>query len=459
MDKKVYCDELDYLSDLPIFKDKVNFKIHDKEYVVKESYQEVGLEKKDDEIYLKINEVKCYDNKETKYIIKLDPTNNNIISYKGDGPALFTYVKPITRSTRTIINRESKSLGYKLSSGELMNATKVNRHMVFSKTNDELIRMSKEFFKGNEDDEDHPPLNTITNVEFIDNPDDIEGFKYGIETIFMFDKAGNIEEHTVANTIYGQTISGELITLDTDYKYTSSDDYKRNIIPQLEVKDNNEYAIRYIQKENSFITLATETFKMNEDHLLIPLSVESKFVTAQFFLLNDGSFDCTTKVYGKDNNIDDFIYTIESNTKFPLSADYFAFSNYKGDISLAKNSFFNNIYETDNGIECFMNENRLISATIEENNKEIKYNFTLDEYEIINSCSITIDNKISNDVCIYKESILPNKNKIIESCIPAEFKFPVDKKSLFYRAVEIGNDNGKDYVVSDYRALIVPEPH
>ena len=50
----------------------------------------------------------------------------------------------------------------------------------------------KEFFKGNEEDEDNPPLNTITNVEFIDNPDGIEGFKYGTETIFMFDKAGNI---------------------------------------------------------------------------------------------------------------------------------------------------------------------------------------------------------------------------------------------------------------------------
>ena len=48
-----------------------------------------------------------------------------------------------------------------------------------------------------------------------------------------------------------------------------------------------------------------------------------------------------------------------------------------------------------------------------------------------------------------------NGNKIIESCIPAEPLFPIDKKSIFYRAVEIGTNNGKEYIASDYRALVV----
>ena len=60
-----------------------------------------------------------------------------------------------------------------------------------------------------------------------------------------------------------------------------------------------------------------------------------------------------------------------------------------------------------------------------------------------------------DETCTYKESKLPNGNRIIESCIPAEFKFPIDKKSLFYRALEIGTDNGNDYIASDYRALVV----
>ena len=453
MDQKILkCDDLTYLEDLPVFKEKVNFRIHDKDYVVRESYQEIELDKNEDGLFIKISEDKCYDDKITTYITKLDPNNNSVISYKADGPAIFAYTKPIARSTRTILNRESKSIGYKASTGEKKNTTRVNRHLVFNKTDDYLLEMSKEFYKGNEDDEDNIPLNNTSYVSFDTTDLEVEmsGLLKGTEVIYGYDKDGNIEEHTISYNTYGTTVSGELITLDVNYNYTSSDDYKRNIIPQYDLTDGI-YTVRYIQKEKPFITLSTEKFIMNEDKELVIQSIDSKFGHLEFtYIPEDNSFNYTATLEVDENEK----YVLKGNCKFPLSGDFFSVDNYKDNVTLAKVAFFNNIYETDNGLDCFLNENKLHEATIDKKGDHIKYTFLLNDYDVIKSANIR-HNHGMDETCTYKESKLPNGNRIIESCIPAEFKFPIDKKSLFYRALEIGTDNGNDYIASDYRALVV----
>ena len=60
------------------------------------------------------------------------------------------------------------------------------------------------------------------------------------------------------------------------------------------------------------------------------------------------------------------------------------------------------------------------------------------------------------NMCKYNSKTLPNGNKFIESMILAEPVYPLNKKSIFYRAVEISkNEDGVEYISSDYRAVMI----
>ena len=447
------CDDLTYLEDLPIFSEKVNFKIHNEEYVTKESYQE--YEYKDHEI--KINKSDCFGNNITDTIVKLDDMSCGVISYKTEGPAIFSYNKPITRSTRTILNREAKSIGYKISTNEIMNATRVVKHMFFDKITDEPIMLTKEFFKSDEKGKEDAPLNSITTIHFTDDPAP-DGLKAGIEEFTMFDKDGNIEEYTKSENLYGLTITGEWITLNVDYKYTSCDDYKENIIPQYSELEDGKIEVSYIKKSRPYDQIAVERFIVNNENLLVPIYLKSEFGETFIDEIDTvyGMFPYTTKY-----TIDDKSYSVTGMVNYPLSGDLFSYNKYKEVLSMSKLSYFDNIYESDNGLECFYNQNRITNAYFEKDNDDevgdkfkARYSYHYDDYGVINIINMESIKGI-DQVCNYKESKLPNGNKIIESCIPAEPLFPMDKKSIFYRAVEIGKKDGTEYIASDYRALVV----
>ena len=466
--KILCCDDLTYLEDLPVFDSKVNFKIHDEHYTVKESYKEFKDAKQGDkdEGLVKIIEKTSFDNKITEFNIKIDPSDNSIVSYKCDGPATFAYTKPITRSARTIFNRESKSIGYKASTGELMNCTRLVRHIFFDKVTDKISALTKEFFRGDEKDGENPPLNSITHSEIIkDKKNSNDDFEkrfndiglYNAETVYtMFDKDGNIEDYYKTLDIIGETIQGELIVLDTDFIYTANDDYKEIIIPQMDVDPGaelfDEYSssmllvIRYIKKSKPFVTLCTEKF-MLKDGSLIPIFIESNGTE---YLLDFNDIE-NKYSYTAKSVIDDEEFIIEGETLFPLSADMFSITKYKGIISTAMNSYFNNIFETDNGTESFYNKNKLKSAKIKLTNNEVTFDYEYDQFDIIKSMKMTNKNK-TEELCIYQVSKLPNGNEIIESAIYAEPSFPINKKSIFYTATEVSNGY---HIESQYSCLII----
>ena len=442
MAKTLECDELDFLSDLPLFKSKVASKIYEDEYTVKESYQEISKEKEDDRIVLKIHEDKCYDDRITKFTIKLVPETNVILSYKADGPAVFNYAKPFTNSTRSIMNRESGGTGYKISTGEIMNCTKVWNNLIFSKTEDgKLLYMTREFFKGGEKDSNNPPLNTLTNIAFDYDENDI--IMNGTLQETMYDKDGNIEEYFKADTKYADVDSGEMICVDIDYNYISADSIKRNIIPTLADCDleKGKVVVEFVRKEDTKKVLSTETFEINEDGNLVPVKLESGFGTINIDR-ESGKYICISEVDGKK-------YSIVGSTNFPLSGDIFTFSEFKGSTSMSMNSYFDNIYEAQYGGEVFLTKNDIYSVDIDQT---YFYHYYYDDYGIIKTQAFKAQNTEWIEMGSYGESTLPNGNKIIESVVLAEPVYPINKKSIFYRAVEIDKDGE---IASDYRALII----
>lgn len=451
------CDDLTYLEDLPIFSEKVNSKLHNEKYIVYEEYQEREYNKSDDGIEIKISGSNQFGDKINDYTLKIDPSNNSVISYKFEGPAMFSYIRPITRSSRTIFNRESKSIGYNTKTNEIMSGTRVVRHIFFDKVSDELIRVTKEFFKSSEKGQEDIPLNAITNIHLNKKTEnDKDSFKYGTEEFTMFDVAGNIEEYNIADAIYGETISGEFITLNIDYKYTSSDDYKEIIIPQMNIVSDNKIQIRYIKKNKPYDDIATEEFDISEGGLLIPTYIKNLGIEYYLtYIPENGSFD-----YRSVSVIDDETYEFCGNTFFPLSQDMLAYCKANENITLSLNSMFNNIYDIDNGLDCYYNSNKIKSAKFKLNGDDADtcFSYKYDDYGIINSVISTTKNgnEPIKELCKYQVSKLPNGHNIIESCFLIRPVFPYDKKSIFYIAAEISkNNDGKPYICSEYKVTAI----
>lgn len=447
-EKILKCDDLNYLEDLEVFSKYVLGKIRLDNYTVKESYSKISKEKEDGEKYIKINEDKCYDNKITSFIIKVNPNDNSIISYKADGPAIFNYVKPYTKSTPYISNREAMSIGYKVSTGDIMNTTKVFDHLIMDKVNNYPLYMTKEFFKGDEKDEDHPHLHTIINTRFIFDNEEESLYSHAVEELTTIDNDGNILDFTKANVIYASTVQGENIKINHKYKYTSSENDKDNIYPKLDILDENSIKVTYIRMRDPYNILGEEHFSITDNKTLSPTYINNQF--AEIFI--DDNTRCTAKT-----RIDDTLYNVESDCNFPLSGDIFMFSEYKGNATFAMSSYFNNIYDTQVGGLVFLTNNSIYRISAIDNSLENKEKYSIDyeydNYEIINSQLYKFGDT-EEELCKYNNTEkLPSGNTIIESCIFAEPTFPINKKSIFYRAVEI--DRHTDEIVSDYRALIV----
>lgn len=444
--KTLKCNDLTYLEDAPLFKDKVAFKINDEEYTVKESYSEYKKEKD----YLHILESKCYDNNITDFDIKV--INGNCIqSYKSEGPAIFSYRKPPANSTKFIINREAKSIGYKISTGDIMNTTKMVDHIIFSKKTEELMRITKEFYKGSKEDKDNPKLNMIIDIRITGTEATGNTFLIGEETRTFFDKDGNIEELVIGDTKYAYTSTGEFICIDFKFTYTSSPDHKRLVIPKLVQENIGEevgYYVQFYQKENPDVILASEYFieDFNNDCLvLVSSDINGKKTEFKHTELGIEFVSKFTDSNGK-------IYTTSGITNYPLSSDFFVFDEYQKNITFTMTPYFNNIYETEFFGDALLTNTYLKSISVEneDGTKERLIHYNYDGIYKSQKYVFKFGANTNKEICLRADTMLPNGNILRESIINAD---PLSGKSIFYEAAEF--DKTDESKVSSYKALIV----
>ena len=460
MSKVLKCDDLLWLQDAPLFKEEVAFKIKQDEYTVKESYQE--YKETDKYGFRTVTDSKCYLNNITDYTYSIREEDNVLNSYKGDGPAIFTYMKPFTNSTSHIINREFKSIGYKTSTGDIQNCTKLMTHIVYQKTTGEFERIMNEFFKGNEKDGENPVLNKLVELKFYGYNDYDDIFERAIETRTMFDRDGNIEDYLVSDNKYCRTEMGDLICVDTKVKYSSTGDNDRNIIPKLVMSedDPSTFTVQYYQKINKAIVLSKERFKINEEDATVRL-IES--ITG----FGDGK-RTTTFDYNKldkDGNpeyrsvirTDSEVCTIIGYTNSPVSADYFTYDKYKNNITVGMNSYFSNIFQVEYLGAAMLTNSYITEATIRDNNLmgniKCKYTYERNDHgQYISQNYLSDYQKESKELAKTKVSKLPNGHDLVESVILAEPMYPKRVKSIFYQANEVDD---KNELISSYSALVV----
>lgn len=443
--KTLKCDDLTYLEDAKLFKDKIAFKLRDEDYTVKESYMEYKYEKEK----IRISDSRCYGDNITDFEIVVDDTNL-IGQYKGEGPVIFNYRKPPIRSNKWIINREAKSIGYKKSTGDIMNCTKTVDHIIFDKRTEGISRITKEFYKGNEKDGENPRLNMFVEVRFTDEDTNNVVFLHGVETRTSFDQDGNIEDMTTGLGTYAFMNTGELICVSMMYTFMSSEDDKRNVIPRLieEMEDGEVpvYYVEFYQKEHPEIVLATEKFIANDENKELYI-IESKVGnTVTTFNPVDG-MSYTSEFTDSDG----YKYQVRGKTGYPLSSDYFVFDEYKGIKSFSMISYFDNIYETEYNGDAFLNTTTLELVSITKDgkiDKLINYSSDCGHY-FSQHLRINHGSNVDENLCYTNKLTLPNGNILKESVINAD---PLNPKSVFYEAVEYDKD---DIMVSRYRALAV----
>ena len=266
------------------------------------------------------------------------------------------------------------------------------------------------------------------------------------EELNTIDENGNILDFTLAHVVYGPTIYGELIKINHKYKYTSSENDKKNIIPKLEIIENEDgkdtlYRVLYVRLEEAYNSLGEELFDITNNGHLVPIKLETPFGTIE--IDDREEYKSTTIINNKE-------YSVEGTCNFPLSGDTFGFNEYKENISFAMNPYFRNIYDTQIAGLVFLTDNSIKLVQI---GQECTIEYEHDEYGVIKEQKYHLANNPNpENYCNYNISELPNGNTIIESSILAEPVFPINKKSIFYRTIEVDKDKK---IVSDYRALIV----
>ena len=445
-EKTLKCDDLTYLEDLELFKNEVAFKIRQPEYTVKESYMEYkGLDENGLRV---ITDSKEYMDNITDYTYKFKVDDNFIQTFKGNGPAIFTYLKPAINSTKYIINRESKSIGYQISTGDIKNCTKLVTHVIFDKKTEEFSRITTEFFKGDDKCGENPYLNMLNEIRMTGT----EGiYLLGVETRTMFDKDGNIENYLVGNGKYAYTNTGDFICVNMEYTYSSTPDNRSNIIPRCKF-ENDVLKVEFYQKAFPHHVLSEEVFKEDtENECLILLSTHRENAETRFYYRDDNTISYIHEFTSSENNH----YSVSGTTNCPLSADFFMFDEYQKNITFGKNPYFDNIYQSN-----YFNDAMLTHTTIENVTIGDESGVEIASYQYKNAglCYFSqkyIDNHSSEskELCKYKEGTLNNGNIVIESVIAAEPSYPRDPKSIFYRCVEL-DKVGKN-IVSDYKALVV----
>ena len=230
------------------------------------------------------------------------------------------------------------------------------------------------------------------------------------------------------------------------------------------MKESTEDTIKinYIRKVDESDILATEEFYIESDGTLTPTFIKNRDGETNIERVND------TYLYTKAIEHENVKYIIEGTCNYPLSGNIFSFSSYKGILGFTALPYFDALYHTEVNGEIFVVKNNINKAIIEKENDKDSYIYTYlyDDYGIINKQIFTRRHVDENtyqqafeqdiNMCKYNSIILPNGNKFIESMILAEPVFPINKKSIFYRAVEISkNEDGTEYISSDYRAVMI----
>ena len=464
-DKQYLYKELENLNNSDIFKDNVLFKLTSGDYTTYEYHQSIEPDNDDeDNNFLLITFDSCYDNILSTYDIVYNPEDDVIINYKFNSKRMYSYAKPYTKTNKYIINRETKSIGYK-ENNEIRNSSRELYHLIFSKNkNSKLININREFFKGETEDGEDPKLNRLINIKFEYEDDEIDDeyspvFINGIEEYTLLDKNGNIDDHTKARTIYADTSCGEMICVHKDFDYMSSRNDNEIIIPYMGESTENTIKINYIRKADESDILATEEFYIESDGTLTPTFIKNRDGETNIERIND------TYLYTKVIEHENDKYIIEATCNYPLSGNIFSYSSYKGILGFAALPYFDALYHTEVNGEIFVVKNNINKATIEKGDNIYSFIYEYDNYGIITK-QLFIVHHIDNEtqtsyegernMCKYNSKTLPNGNKFIESMILAEPVYPLNKKSIFYRAVEISkNEDGVEYISSDYRAVMI----
>lgn len=459
-EKKYLYKDLNNLMLSKIFTDNVAFKLTSGEYTTHESHQIIAPdiissnEGEEDSGFLTVKFDSCYDNIESTYNLVLNPEDNAIINYKFESPYMYSYAKPYTKSNKDIINRETKSIGYK-DNGDIINSSRELYHLIFSKnTNSKLINIYKEIFKGNEKDKEDPKLNSIINIRFNYTKEELSDefaplFLKGYEEYTLLDRNGNIEDHTKANTLYADTSCGETICVDKYFDYMSSKSDNEIIIPTMVRLNEDNIRIEYIRKADEKNVLSYEDFYIETDGTLTPTFIKNNMGEIKIERKDD-TYQYIATMENEGNT-----YIVEGECNYPLSCNIFSFSYYRHILGFASLPYFDQLYCTDINGEVFLVKNKLNSVTINDgtNNHHVTYKY--DEYGMIISQEYISNSNIVFEGCKYSTRELDNGNKLIESMILAEPVFPINKKSIFYRCIEITNEDGKEYISSDYRTVAI----
>ena len=106
-----------------------------------------------------------------------------------------------------------------------------------------------------------------------------------------------------------------------------------------------------LRKSKPYDDIAIEEFDISEGGLLIPTYIKNLGIEYYLtYIPEDNSFD-----YKSVSVINDDIYEFYGNTLFPLSQDMIAYCKSENTITLTLNSFFDNVYDIDNGLDCYYN--------------------------------------------------------------------------------------------------------
>ena len=384
MSRELVANDLDFLKDLPVFLNKVNFLINEENSIVKESYRTFtdvaeGEDTSCPGPHTIINDRKSYDGNITDYVIRA--IGDVIIDYHGEGPVVDTNVEQITSSEKDFYNRRMHDIGKQLSTGEIKGSTTVDYHTKYVDVKGYRLPgfINMNVFRSDDKDPEHPSLDMVINTEFSydDNKDDTATILLAREIRQRFYKTGDIYDFKRSNMKYGYDIMGELIKMDTKAKELFEGD-RGDIVPRMKIDDNGNYIVRYVSMDKPYDVHMIETYKLDGDAFILQhITNNDQSTEIDFTWLPEGPNDMDhLLVNGKTFEDGCYAYEAKYTTREcvkcivkgyinrPNSGDYFTFTESKKGITFSKSPYFQNIYSGEADGSYFLTNNVITNAKI-----------------------------------------------------------------------------------------------
>ena len=470
MAKDLVANDIDFLKDLPVFLNKVNFLINEGNSLVKESYRTFkDVEKGEDETcpneHVIITDRKSYDGNITEYTIRA--IGDVIIDYHGTGPVIDTNVEQITCSEKDFYNRRSHDIGKELSTGEVKGSTIVDYHTKYIDVKEYRLPgfINMNVFKSDSRDPEHPTLDMVINTEFNydDNKDDTATILLAREIRQRFHKNGDIYDYKRSNMKYGYDITGELIKMDTKAKELFEGD-RRDIVPRMKIDENGNYIVRYVSMDKPYNVHMIETYKLIEDTFILQhITNNDQNVEIDFEWLPEGPSDPSIEMFDDGCYEYTATYTSPEGDKCvvngyinrPNSGDYFVYTSSKVGLSFSKLPYFQNIYSGEADGSYFLTNNIMTYARIfdKDNNPLAIYSYTYWNDILSRQYFQRNENDEQLEISTYDKTVLENGNVVYETCIFADPLIERNKKSIFYIMTEFDKD--EEEIISQYRALVI----